>query len=178
MCTRYSGPPVVLGKLHTWVSPYVSSETTRPSAPLRLSHGPDGEAPAAITLSHTGNLTVRQLLGNITSQAADASSRTGTYQSHFNNVILCVCVCVCVCVWRSSGSTAWVMCSYPVGAKHPKNVREKSDHQSTCSQISRVQGWLYRTGLLKQEYVTSCSKIVGCGVSSQAAKPKRQYLTI
>ena len=102
-------------------------------------------------------------------------------QAHIRVILImwsCVCVCVCVCVWRSSGSTAWVMCSYPVGAKHPKNVREKSDHQSTCSQISRVQGWLYRTGLLKQEYVTSCSKIVGCGVSSQAAKPKRQYLTI
>lgn len=39
VCMCSLGPPIVLGKLHTWVSPYVSSETTQPSAPLRLSHG-------------------------------------------------------------------------------------------------------------------------------------------
>lgn len=63
---------------------------------LLLSDCPAGltEAPAAITLSllhtHTGDPTVRQLLGNITSQAADAWSRTGRYHSCFNNVVLCV----------------------------------------------------------------------------------------
>lgn len=38
----HTGPPVVLGKLHTWVSPYVCSEMTGPSAPDRLSHRPEG----------------------------------------------------------------------------------------------------------------------------------------
>lgn len=95
VCMCSLGPPIVLGKLHTWVSPYVSSETTQPSAPLRLSHGTHmcscchHSLCYAHTHTHTDNLTVWQLLGNITLQAADSWSWTGTYQSLFNSVILC-----------------------------------------------------------------------------------------
>lgn len=133
VCMCFSGPPVVLGKLHTWVSPYVSSETTRPSAPLQLSHGPDSGScchrSLFVTHKHRDNLTVWQLLGNITLQAADSWSWTGAYHSRFNSEVLC-----------GAGLAALprVRSSFPVGAKASWKCLDKSVYQVAHSSFSRT----------------------------------------